>query len=453
MKKLFLFSVAALAFCACSSDEVVSENSAANQQPKEISFSPLAKPNTRAAGDTYQYAIDGTGFPTDLNMYVAAYQVEPTTGTPPAGVNYFPSTQFVYNNAGGTGASSGKWGGATARYWPLSPCYINFLAYANVTGSAAFNSTNYASAAEITQSDNSTAQTDLMYAIGHGEVTQSFNALTFPEKVDMQFKHAQAWMDFYVKAKTNTETAIKINSITLKGAKYAGTYTITHTNYDKKTGQSVAGTWSPSGDAAKDVVVPGWTSATALTETFVQVGKGLLIVPDNNASTNDWSSFVINYTLDGKTYDYEYTAPSAPGANVDQAMHYVFKIEFTLHEIFVAATIADWTDENNYVDVPAKTIAYNESTSATFTATEAGTYTFTITGVPAHGGSTYSIVAADGGADIIASVAIAADTTPADGDTTGTVTVTVKLKAATGTKALKLKLGDTEKMTINVTKS
>ena len=29
MKKLFLFSVAALAFCACSSDEVVSENSAA----------------------------------------------------------------------------------------------------------------------------------------------------------------------------------------------------------------------------------------------------------------------------------------------------------------------------------------------------------------------------------------------------------------------------------------
>lgn len=451
MKKLFLFSVAALAFCACSSDEVVSENSAANQQPKEISFSPLAKPNTRAAGDTYQYAIDGTEFPTDLNMYVAAYQVEPTTGDPAAGVNYFAGTQFIYNNAGGAAGSSAKWGGATARYWPLSPCYINFLAYANVTGTAAFNSTNYASAAVITQSDNSTAQTDLMYAIGHGEVTQSSNALTFPEKVDMQFKHAQAWMDFYVKAKTNTEKAITVNSITLKGAKYAGTYTITHTNYDKKTGQSVAGAWSSPGSAT-NVAVPGW-SATALNTDLVHVGKGLLVVPDDNASTNDWTSFVINYTLDGKTYDYEYTAPTAPGANVDQAKHYVFKIEFTLHEIFVAATIADWTDENNYVDVPTKTIAYNESTPATFTATAAGTYTFTITGVPANGGSTYSIVAANDGADIIDSVAKAADTTPASGDTTGTVTVTVKLKAATGTKALKLKLGDTEKMTINVTRS
>lgn len=338
MKKLFLFSVAALAFCACSSDEVVSENSAANQQPKEISFSPLTKPNTRAAADTYQYAIDGTDFPHDLNMSVAAYQVEPT----PAG-NFFPGTQFVYNNAGGTSASSGYWGGATPRYWPLSPCYINFLAYANVTGSAAFNATNYASAAVVTQTDNSTAQTDLMYAIGNGAVTQSTNALTFPAKVDMVFKHAQAWMDFYVKAKTTTETAIKINSITLKGAKYAGTYTITHTNYDAKASQSVAGVWSDP-DAAKDVEVPGWTPATNLTTSLVQVGKGLLVVPDDDAATNDWTKFVINYTLDGKNYDYEYTAPAAPGATVAQATHYIFNITFTLHEIFVEATVTDWTD-------------------------------------------------------------------------------------------------------------
>lgn len=343
MKKLFLFSVAALAFCACSSDETVSENSVANLQPKEISFTPLAKPNTRTAADTYQYAIDGATFPTDLNMYVAAYQVEPTTGTPAAGVNYFPGTQFVYNNAGGSSASSAHWGGATPRYWPLSPCYINFLAYANVTGSAAFDATNYASKAVVTQTDNSSAQTDLMYAIGNGAVTQSANVLAFPTSVPMVFKHAQAWMDFYVKAKTTTETAIKINSITLKGAKYAGTYTITHTNYDAKASQSVAGAWSGFG-AAKDVVVPGWTPATNLTTSLVQVGKGLLVVPDDDASTNDWTNFVINYTLDGKTYDYEYTAPSAPGATVAQANHYVFNITFTLHEIFVDATITDWTD-------------------------------------------------------------------------------------------------------------
>ena len=339
MKKyLFILSVATLGFAACSNDDVVAENNALGQQPKEIAFAPLSQPTTRVAADTYQYAIDGTDFPHDLNMYVAAYQVEPT------GSSYFAGTQFIYNNAGGAAGSSAKWGGATAKYWPLSPCYINFLAYANVTGSAAFNGTNYASAAVVTQTDNSTAQTDLMYAIGNGEVTQNSttNALTFPTKVDMQFKHAQAWMDFYVKAKTATETAITVNSITLKGAKYAGTYTITHTNYNAKTSQSVAGAWTSLGDAA-NVAVPGW-SATALTTDLVHVGKGLLVVPDDNASTNDWTSFVINYTLDGKTYDYEYNAPAAPGATVAQATHYVFNITFTLHEIFVDATVADWTD-------------------------------------------------------------------------------------------------------------
>ena len=346
MKKL-LFSVAALAFCACSNDEVVSDSNAV-VEPKEISFSPLAKPNTRAAADTYHYAIDGTTFPTDLNMYVAAYQVEPTTGDPASGVNYFEGTQFIYNNAGGTSASSGYWGGATPRYWPLSPAYINFLAYANVTGSAAFDATNYASTAVITQIDNSSAQTDLMYAIGNGAVTQSGNTLTFPEKVDMQFKHAQAWMDFYVKASTGG--IITVNSITLKGAKYAGKYTITHTNYDAKTSQSVAGAWTELG-AAKEATVPGWTAAI-LTTAFVQVGKGLLIVPDDDTSTNDWTSFVVNYTLNGKTYNYEYTAPTAPAANVDQTKHYVFNITFTTHEIFVAATVADWTDTSTNVSIP-----------------------------------------------------------------------------------------------------
>ena len=68
MKKLLLFSVAALSFCACSNDTVVSDSNS-TVEPKEISFAPLAKPNTRAA-DTQPYAIDGDAFPIELNMYV-----------------------------------------------------------------------------------------------------------------------------------------------------------------------------------------------------------------------------------------------------------------------------------------------------------------------------------------------------------------------------------------------
>ena len=338
MKKLFLFSVAALSFCACSNDTVVSDSNS-TVEPKEISFAPLAKPNTRAAAGTQPYAIDGDAFPVELDMYVAAYQVQPTPAA-----DFFTGTKFIYK-AGGAG-SYARWGAETAKYWPMSSAYINFLAYANLTGTAKFGdqlepAVASASKAVVTQTDNSEAQTDLIYAIGSGEVTQDGSNLTFPDQVNMVFKHAQAWMEFDVKA--STVAPITINSITLKGAKYAGTYTITHTNYNAKTGKSVAGVWSDLA-AAKDVTVPGWEPTTEVTTTLRPVGHGLLVVPDDDATTNDWTSFVVNYTLDGNDYNYEYTAPAAPAANLQQGKHYVYNITFTSHEILLYATVTDWED-------------------------------------------------------------------------------------------------------------
>ena len=335
MKKLFLFSVAALAFCACSNDETVSENNVANQQPKEISFSPLAKPNTRAA-------VDGTAFPTTLNMMVTAYQVEATGGSAGA---YFDATPFKYQYAAGatnSTANPSNWGGTPARYWPLTPAYINFLAIANANADNATDvtwGTNKADQVTIVMSDNSSDQRDLMYARGDGEVTQNTNALTFPTKVDMQFKHAQAWIDFKVKANSDTENAITVKSITLTGAKYNGTYTVTHTGYNAKTGQSVAGAWTNLGDA-KDVAVPGWNAA-ALNTSLVTVGNGLMIVPDD-AAAGDFTSFTIAYTYDGKDYSYTYTPAST---NVEQAKHYIYEITFQLHEIYINPSVEDWKDQ------------------------------------------------------------------------------------------------------------
>lgn len=303
MKKyLLLASVAALAFTSCSDQSTEFVGDEAAQKAREITFAPLAKPTTRAA-------IDGTAFPTTLDMKVAAYQVEATGGSAGA---YFDATTFKYQYVGGSASGSGSyWGGETAKFWPLTPAYINFLAIANANADnatgVAWNTYPTTGVVAITMSDNSSTQRDLMYAIGDGEVTQSGNALTFPTKVDMEFKHAQAWIDFKVKANSTVETAITINSITLTGAKYNGTYTVTHTAYDAKTGQGVAGAWSALG-AAQNIAVPGW-SATALTASFATVGNGLMIVPDD-AATGDFTSFTINYTFDGKTYEYTYTPAS-----------------------------------------------------------------------------------------------------------------------------------------------
>jgi hypothetical protein len=119
-----------------------------------------------------------------------------------------------------------------------------------------------------------------------------------------------------------------------------GTYTITHTNYNAKTSQSVAGAWSALGDA-QNIDVPGWTPATNLTTSFVTVGNGLMVVPDD-AATGDFTSFTINYTFDGKTYEYTYTPAST---QVEQAKHYIYEITFRLHEIFINPSVEDWADQ------------------------------------------------------------------------------------------------------------
>lgn len=331
-KNLFFISVAALALGACTSDNVVEENNSINQ-PKEIAFKAIATPSTRAA-------VDGTDFPTTLDMKVAAYQVEATGGSAGA---YFDATTFKYQFVGGSSSGSGSyWGGETAKFWPLTAAYINFLAIANANSDNATGvtwGTNKADGVTIVMSDNSSDQRDLMYARGDGEVTQSGNSLSFPDKVDMVFKHAQAWIDFKVKANSATETAITVNSITLTGAKYNGTYTVTHTNYNAKASQSVAGAWSALGDA-QNIAVSGWLPA-ALTTSFATVGNGLMIVPDD-AATGDFTSFTINYTFDGKTYDYTYTPAST---QVEQGKHYIYEITFRLHEIFINPTVVDWADQ------------------------------------------------------------------------------------------------------------
>ena len=335
-KNLFFLAAAAVALASCSNDDTTAVNSSASQanQPKEISLFAVNQKATRAA-------VDGTTFPTTLDMMVTAYQVEATGGS--AAV-YFDATPFKYQYAGGSDSDAGTyWGGDPAKYWPLTPAYINFLAIANANADNATGvtwGTNKADQVTIVMSDNSTEQRDLMYARGDGEVTQSDNTLTFPEKVDMQFKHAQAWIDFKVKANSTTETAITINSITLTGAKYNGKYTVTHTAYNDKTGQRVAGAWTDLGDP-KNVEVPGWTAAALSSSDFTTVGNGLMIVPDD-AAAGDFTSFTIAYTYDGKDYSYTYTPATT---NVEQAKHYIYEITFQLHEIYINPSVEDWEDQ------------------------------------------------------------------------------------------------------------
>ena len=61
-----------------------------------------------------------------------------------------------------------------------------------------------------------------------------------------------------------------------------------------------------------------------------------MVVPNQGMA-----SFTINYTLDGKTYNYTYT-PASP--TLAQATKYTYNITLTVHEIKIAPTVTDWTE-------------------------------------------------------------------------------------------------------------
>ena len=438
-------------------------------EPKEIALFAVGQPSTRAV-------VDGTTFLDADNFDVVAYLAD---GGSAAG-DFFPSTNFVKNYRGGAanGASDGLWAGTTARYWPLTESHINVLAVTNTSGngvtgkvSTTFGETsgettsNYAKKAVVMLTKNDVdgettvwSQADLMYAAGQGKVTQTSgqNTITFNNaegKVDMEFQHALAWIDFKVKTSTTTTGVdIKVNRITLNDAHYNGTYTITNdgaqTGYDGTTfsigynttadntsadnWRNLVGVWSGSSSTATKLVPnadytdAAGTSAT-LTAAPAQYGGGLLVIPDGSAATNGVNAatgFTMNYTIKqgdvSTTYDYTYTF--AAGEKMwKQRKHYTYIIDITLHEIIVSPTVQDWTEVDPYI-VAVPQFSYAEGAVAgTYNVDNtAGTYTATITGCA---NSTSYAISEDSSSDWITEV------TPVTSDASGNLTFSFTVTA------------------------
>ena len=477
MKKLFLIPVAALAFAACSNDEVISENTS-NTQLKEIAFMPVSQKATRAAGSAEYNAVEGADYPQNYEMKVVAYSYvdESHKG------NYFGSAMangaplFAYNYAGGTsGASHEYWGGKTSsdvQYWPLSPATLNFLAVTN-NGSPTADvvsetfASDYASQVTVTLSDNKpqtaatgTGQHDLMYAFGQASVTKTGNALTIPQYVGMTFNHALAWVYFRIKAGNSAATAISIKDIKLKGANYAGTFQAKVNNYNTASALSwdtgntkwtAANTpsdnYSPNFSSSYDKDADGNSSndSKSLTTSYVGVGDGILVVPTSEITpaTNSISSFVIEYYLNGNYYEYEYT-PAV--LTFEKGKKYVYDITMTLSEIFVDASVENWqAGGTELVNIPSITYAEGGSANVNIPAA-AGTYTLTVKNLAA---ATYDVSAGTGTGSFIT---IDSPTTSTAVAENGDLTIKFTVTSDTGkNQPIVLKVSDAVKFTITVT--
>lgn len=397
MKKSLLFlASAALVLASCNNDVKLDENTApaGSNVQKEIGFAPYAQGPKRAISNTNYGAITTTTFNTSWGMTVSAYDVTNTR-------EYFVPTNFVYN------ATPALWNGETHRYWPLSAAQINFLAIAHanadnttgVTWTATHTTEPLATTHQVAvvMSDNyaiASAQRDFLYALGAGEVVKTGNVLTFPDKVDMTFKHTQAYLVFNLKAADDASTAITITNVKVKGARTSGTATIARTNAGAYDDADVTLLWASAGyhtDASTYESVTSTQAAisTDLTTSFVEMGH-LLVVPVMNAAftgsnesvyQDGFTSFEISYTLDGKAYTYEYT----PATTVLMAgKKYIYNITFKLHEIMIEPEVEEWTTiDNNYIVVtPDVSMAYN-ALSDVMVSNAAGKYLIEITGLTA----------------------------------------------------------------------
>ena len=338
-KSLFILATAAIALASCNNDVKIAENKTLGNpnQQKEIGFFPLSEKSARmqAPAARAQYAVTTTTFPADNTMEVKAYQTQPSPGA------YFDKTTFSKDGT--------YWKGC--QYWPLSAAKLNFFAvsgygvsasHITITDALATAGVAYTTA----NSYSATTQSDIMYAFGRGEVTKNVNALSFPNNVDMQFKHALALVDFEVKGYSAVETsAITVNSITLKGATYNGTLTLTNTNAATESDAVTTAILWAAGDVVATQTVPGISSGTAIGADFARIGNGLMVIPGTG-----FTCFVINYSLNGNNYDYEYT-PSPAVSSTTANNKYTYQITFKLHEILINPSVDTWTNTNSGITI------------------------------------------------------------------------------------------------------
>ena len=320
---------------------------------------PINLPSTRTT------IVNGAEFPTDYNFYIAAYSAAPSPGN-----DYFGKTEYTHE-------SSAIWSGITAekRYWPLGAATLNFLAITKAgTRTTTFNATHAANSVVVDFTDNSTiaSQHDLMWSYAQATVAQVGNGISFNNggtagvsPVNMTFQHAESQINFKVKAgNVATESAnLTLTSITLNDGNYAGTYTLTFSDYASTSALGVpVGVWSGVTDPTTsnpDVVAPQTTANMAITQASgsAVIGDGILVVPNPNvdgesALNESFKSFTIAYKMNGNDYTYTYTPDIAQRRLVPDTK-YVFNITMTLQEIKVNATVEDWTPESeNNVNIP-----------------------------------------------------------------------------------------------------
>lgn len=323
-KSLFFMLAGATLLCACSKTEVITPE----EVPVEIGFKAVNNAATKANPE-----LTGASLGTD-NDYVI-YAAASADGSPkyfdPSAVSY-GGQLFAYFTDGA------KWFPASGSapytkqhiYWPFGGVKVDFLAYALTPAAKAalsptFHADTHAREFTVADWDTFAHQYDVMYAVANGCVPGTDG------NVALVFKHAQALLAFTAKKSATTTVDLTINKITIKDLEYAGTLKVDNYRANLKAG------WTISAHGDKDLSAADGIGdfPYTLNSTATQITTNLLI-PEQETK-----QIVINYSMGGKTFDYELNIPRTPW---EMGKKYTFNLEFSAAEITFTTSVDDWTE-------------------------------------------------------------------------------------------------------------
>lgn len=306
--------------------------------------------------------VSGTTFPAGYDMVVSAYRNNDASIAPDdASKNYFEGVKFSKSDA--------VWHAATPKYWPLTGS-LDFLAIAGsglntaangVVPTFVWNSDNVAGSVVATIPDNSAKFDDILFG---GSNAQTYMASGNP----IVFRHAESAVVFTASSNVaydaTTNVGVTIDSISVHGAKFSGTLTVTNPAAGMSEAKdSVVAAWSDLGSEKAYIKARVWNTANTGVDTAESVltalnltatsasladkpfGEGYVILPEQDAVP-----FTITYTIhNGKDASganvnnkkqYRYV-PSA-GSKWEQGKKHVYDIIMNLSEITISPSVVDW---------------------------------------------------------------------------------------------------------------
>ena len=329
MKKIFTMMLAAAAMASCSTSEVEFDN------PKEIGFTTVANNISRAV-------VDGTVYPTNLDMYVYAW----TTDNAETDANYIINGKFIKKE-------SNVWGGETPYYWPNVKT-LHFAGYsasgnvslATVAYDCKANQLSITGYAPGTSTD--AGANDLMYfpstaatkAAGYGKETIS---------VPVNMYHTCSWITFKVKG--DAVTGANGSTYQVKGLQITGidqTANVTCGALDNNGVPSI--TWSENTTQTETYTVTLSSSLGKLTTTAtnVEAGNNIVLIPQTPGKLTLTYTYKspAGQTIEETKNDIALKLDDA-NSNWAPGKHYTYIITIKANEILIAPSAEGWADQTD----------------------------------------------------------------------------------------------------------